>query len=342
MIGVPVALVGAVVFLSISLGGGGGGNNAGSACAADVPCAVLPAAATPAPTVAGHSLLTDLGAPPPSITAPAAVVLEEGCGAVLFSLDPHSERPPASVTKIVTALVVVDHAALSDIVPVTVNGAELSATSDATVMGLAPGQRLTVRDLLYGLLLPSGNDAALQLAEHVSGSVPAFVELMNQKAAQLGLEDSHFTNPHGLHDPAHYTSAYDIAMLGAELLKNPDLAEIVRTQTYQPAWDGPGLKNINLLLGLYPGAIGVKTGFTDEAGKTIVAAAERDGRRIVVSLLHSQELYIDAPLLLDWAFSSVAPACDGNALAAPSSTPVASSISATPAPEARATPSPAR
>ncbi len=208
-------------------------------------------------------------------------------------------------------------------------------------MGLAPGQRLTVRDLLYGLLLPSGNDAALQLAEHVSGSVPAFVELMNQKAAQLGLEDSHFTNPHGLHDPAHYTSAYDIAMLGAELLKNPDLAEIVRTQTHQPAWDGPELKNINLLLGLYPGAIGVKTGFTDEAGKTIVAAAERDGRRIVVSLLHSEELYVDAPLLLDWAFSSVAPACDGNALAAPAPT-VASSISATPAPSLSKTPSPAR
>lgn len=320
---VPVALVAGVVLLSVWLSGGGGDPGAEGACAEPGDCAVLPAAVTPAPTASRP--LSDPGAPPPAITAQAYVVLEEPCGAVLHSLNPHQQRPPASLTKIVTALVTADRAALGDIVPVTVNGPELSADSDATVMGLEPGQRLSVRDLLYGLLLPSGNDAAIQLAEHISGSEPAFVALMNEKAAQLGLEDSHFTNPHGLHDAALYTSAYDIAMLGRELLHNPDLAAIVRTKTHQPDWDGPEVKNLNLLLGQYPGAIGVKTGFTDEAGKTMVAAAERDGRRIIVSVLNSQELYVDAPALLDWAFASAPPGC-----LSPTPAPAAASPSATP------------
>ena len=264
---------------------------------------------------------TIVPADPPAITGLSAAILEEPCGALVYAANAHQELPPASLTKIATALVAEEHARLSDTVAITVNGPELSAETDATVMGLEPGQRLTVRDLLYGLLLMSGEDAAIQLAKHVSGGVQPFVALMNQKAAQLGLEDTQFTNPHGLDEPGLYTSAYDMAVLGRELLHRPELAEIVRTQRYQPAWDGPALRNLNLFLGQYPGALGVKTGFTDQAGQTIVAAAERDGRRLIVSVLKSQDLYVDAGALLDWAFASTPPACSAPATATSARTP---------------------
>jgi D-alanyl-D-alanine carboxypeptidase len=171
-------------------------------------------------------------------------------------------------------------------------------------MGIEPGMRLSMRDLLYGLLMRSGNDAAIQIAEEVGGSVPAFVRMMNEKAEELGLTDTHFTNPHGLDDAALYSSAYDMAVMGRELLRDPLLAEIVQTQFYQPAWDGPALENLNLLLGSYPGVLGIKTGYTDLAGQTIVAAAERGGRRIILAVMGAQtEMYGDATGLLEWAFS---------------------------------------
>jgi D-alanyl-D-alanine carboxypeptidase len=178
-------------------------------------------------------------------------------------------------------------------------------------MGLQPGMQMSMRDLLYGLLLPSGNDAAIAIAEHVAGSVPAFVELMNAKAGELELRNTHFANPHGLDDPDHYTSAHDIAVFGRELLRRPELAEIVRSMEYQPAWDRPAFSNGNRLLFDYPESIGIKIGFTDEAGQTIVAAAERGGRRIIVSVLGSSTVYQDAVALFEWAFSDTTSACRG-------------------------------
>jgi len=253
---------------------------------------------------------------PPLITALAAAVIDEPCGAVLHELNSGMRLPPASLTKIATALVVTDQVDLVETVTVKVSGSELSASTDATVMGIEPGQRLGVVDLLYGMLLPSGNDAAIALAQYVSGSETAFVELMNDKAAQMGLSDTQFTNPHGLDDPGLYTSAYDIAMLGRELLRDPALAHIVRTQSYQPAWDGLPVQNHNLLLSLYPGALGVKTGYTDLAGQTLVAAAERNGRRIIVSVLGSQDVYVDVIALLDWGFEGAPSACGASPPAA--------------------------
>jgi D-alanyl-D-alanine carboxypeptidase len=133
--------------------------------------------------------------------------------------------------------------------------------------------------------------------------------MMNGKAAEMGLENTHFANPHGLDDPRNYSSAYDMAMIGAELLRHEELAEIVRTPVYEPDWDNGPIENKNFLLGGFPGAIGIKTGYTDVAGQTIVAAAERDGRTIIVSVLHSGDLFVDASALLDWAFANTAPAC---------------------------------
>jgi D-alanyl-D-alanine carboxypeptidase (penicillin-binding protein 5/6) len=140
----------------------------------------------------------------------------------------------------------------------------------------------------------------------VAGGVPAFVARMNAEVRSLGLQDTHFTNPHGLDAPGHYSSAYDMAMLARYAMKDPRLAEIVRTKVWKPAWDGLELWNGNLLLWLYPDADGVKIGWTEKAGQTIVASAQRDGRRLFVALLGSQDRYGDAIRLLDWAFDSLA------------------------------------
>ena len=235
--------------------------------------------------------------------------MEEPCGASLYDYNAHQRRAPASLAKIATAIVALEGADLSEMVDVRVDGAELAATTESTVMGLQPGQQLSVRDLLHGLLLPSGNDAAIAIAEHVGGSAAAFVGLMNSKVEQLGLRDTHFTNPHGLDDPDMYTSAFDIAVLGRELMRQPELAAIVRTRIYQPAWDGPPVWNGNRLLYLYPESVGVKIGFTDSAGQTIVAAAERDGRVVIVSVLGSSNVYQDAITLFEWAFSNAPSVC---------------------------------
>jgi len=248
---------------------------------------------------------------PVQITGRAVTVMEEACGGVLYESNAGARMAPASITKIATALVAAERTDLSEMVDVEVDGAALAVQTESTIMGLQPGMEMSMRDLLYGLLLPSGNDAAIAIAEHVAGSVPAFVELMNQRADELGLRNTHFANPHGLDDPDHYTSAHDIALFGRELLRRPELAEIVGALEYQPAWDRPAFSNSNRLLFDYPESIGIKIGYTDEAGQTIVAAAERGGRRIIVSLLGSATVYQDAIALFEWAFSDTASACRG-------------------------------
>lgn len=277
------------------------------------------AEAPPDELVASDAAGEDDDAGPPLILAAAAAVIEGPCDALVHSVNAHARLSPASLTKIVTALVAAEQADIAQTVKVTIDGGALSAATNATVMGLQPGQQLSMVDLLYGMLLPSGNDAAIEIAEQVGGSVEAFAGMMNARVQAMGLEDSQFMNPTGLDEPGHYTSAYDIAMLGAELLRNPDLAFIVGTRSYQPAWNGPRITNLNLLLGQYPGALGVKTGYTEQARHTFVAAAERDGRRFVVSVLGSEDIYADATALLDWAFASAPSVCaspNGNQVAA--------------------------
>jgi D-alanyl-D-alanine carboxypeptidase len=258
------------------------------------------------------------------VTAPSYVVIEEPCGGVLYSQNAHDHRAPASLTKIATALVARERSPdLSAMVTANIDGPAFSLETDSTIMGLQPGQTVSLRDLLYGLLLPSGNDAALTIAEHVGGDVPSFVTMMNEEVKRLGLTDSHFVNPHGLDDPDHYTSAYDIAMLGRELIRQPALATIVREKSYQPAWDGPAVWNGNRLVYSYPGALGIKIGYTDEAQQTIVAAAERDGKRLIVAVLGSESVYDDAISLFESAFADEASACAGATVREPGAAPQA-------------------
>lgn len=248
---------------------------------------------------------------PVSIVGQASAIIEAPCGTLLFGSNEDARLPPASLAKIATALVAYERSDLDTLVDVRVNSGLLVASTGSTVMGLTPGVRMTMRDLLHGLLLVSGNDAAIAIAEAVAGRTSEFVALMNEKAVELGLRNTRFANPHGLDEPGLYTSAYDVALLGQALLNEPELASIVSTKSYQAAWDGPLLWNGNALLNLYPGSLGVKIGYTERAGQTIVAAAERDDRLIIVSVLGSQDRYTDAIALFERAFANTEPACAG-------------------------------
>ncbi len=240
----------------------------------------------------------------PDIIAPSAVIIDGATGKVLYAKNAHAHMAPASVTKIMTAIIAIEHGHLSDNVQVKVNGWAMTGSS---IMGLVPGEVLPLEDLLYGLLLPSGNDAALAIAQYVGGTEEHFVQMMNDKAAELGLKDTHFVNPHGLDEDNHYSSAYDLAMLGRYAMQNPIFAKIVATRTYVTRGSNPhALANGNHLLGQYDGLDGVKTGYTENAGQSYVATVNRNGHRVFVGLIKSTDRYSDARHLFDYFFRDFA------------------------------------
>ncbi len=243
----------------------------------------------------------------PYVSARSIAVVESACGALVYGRDEHLPLPPASLTKMMTAAVATDQADIGLMITSQVDGALLHDETGSTVMGLQPGMELSLLDLLYGLLLPSGNDAAIAIAEGISGDEETFVQLMNEKAASLALDDTHFTNSHGLDEDGLVSSAHDMAMLARYIMLNPELREIVRAPSWQPAWDGGEVWNGNRLLQEYEGADGVKIGYTEESQQTIVASATQDGRRIIVSLMRSQDRYTDSARMLDWAFAQPSP-----------------------------------
>ncbi len=243
------------------------------------------------------------GMVPPRISASAAVVIDGESGVVLLDKNAFEPVPPASLTKIMTAWVVLQHADLKRRVTARFSFDELDP--DGTAMGLRPGDELTVEDLLYGLMLPSGNDAALVLAKHVAGSEAAFVEVMNFEAKKLGLRDTHFRNASGLDAPAHVVSAHDIGQIARAAMRDPRFRQIVAA----PSWTVRGTRsytvyNKNAFLTAYSGADGVKIGWTEEAGATIVASATRSGHRVIVALLDTQDRVRDSAALMDWVFAN--------------------------------------
>jgi D-alanyl-D-alanine carboxypeptidase len=241
---------------------------------------------------------------PPPVTAPEVAVLDDGTGRMLYGRAAHSREAPASTTKIVTALVALTHvASLDATVRVTVDGWAMAAADGSSIMGLTPGQRISIRTLLYGLLLPSGNDAAEQIALSAAESRDQFIGWMNSTAAEdLGLQDTHFVNPSGLDANGHYSSAYDLAQLARRAMRDDVFREIVATPQIRA--EGFVLAGHNPLIGVYRGADGVKTGTTDAAGKAIVGSAVRDGHRVYVVVLHSEDLLADSTALLDWVWQS--------------------------------------
>ncbi|MDR7523487.1 MAG: D-alanyl-D-alanine carboxypeptidase family protein [Armatimonadota bacterium] len=239
--------------------------------------------------------------------AAAAVLADVRTGRILYDRDMHRPLPPASTTKILTATLVLERLPLDR--ALTVGGIPAGMRTGTTV-GLRAGERWTVRELLVAMLVGSANDAALALAEGVSGSVEAFVALMNARARQLGARRSHFVNPHGLHDPAHVGTAYDLMVITRHALHHPALAATVRMPAFilQRADRPPQvLANTNRLLARYPGADGVKTGWTAAAGQTLVASATREGWQLLAVVLRSGDMYRDAAHLLDYGFATFAP-----------------------------------
>jgi D-alanyl-D-alanine carboxypeptidase (penicillin-binding protein 5/6) len=232
----------------------------------------------------------------PPLSAQAALLGDSDTNQVLAAANANQGRPMASTTKIMTALLVLERANLAD--PVVVSPAALVGESS---MGLAAGEVVAVEDLLWGLLLNSGNDAAMALAEHVAGSADAFVALMNQRAAELGMRNTRFANPHGLDAPEHYSSAYDLWLVTQEALKYPLFRSMVATPAYTAA--GRQLFNQNELLGSYPGADGVKTGTTLAAGQNLVGSVTVDDHREIAVILGSQDRYSDAAAAFDHFFN---------------------------------------
>jgi hypothetical protein len=242
-------------------------------------------------------------ADPPNVNAAAIAVVDESSGTLLYSRNPHQQRAPASLTKIFTALVALGHASLNQSIVVQFDPASIP---DSTLMGINPGETYTLGDLLYGLMLPSGNDAALAIANGVAGSEPAFVAMMNAQATSLGLVDSHFVNPHGLDAPGHYSSAYDLAMAARYGMTH---YPAFRTLASTVSWTVHGTRsfnvhNLNRFLWSYPGADGVKIGYTDNAGHAIVASATRNGHRVYVALLDCGDIVNDSAPLMNWVFDN--------------------------------------
>jgi D-alanyl-D-alanine carboxypeptidase len=241
---------------------------------------------------------------PPQLTAESWIVVDVDSDVVLASHNPDEERPMASVTKLMTALVVRDHAALDERVRVSATAAGIGESE----VGLVEGEVWSVEDLLTGMLVRSGNDAAVALAQHVGGSVAGFAELMNVKAAEMGLRHSHFVNPHGLDADGHSTSAADLAVIARAVLADPVLATMVRTRivkfTASPTGAARVAENTNALLGRYPGVVGMKTGYTSQAGRVLVSALERGDRTLVAVVMGSEDHFADSRELLDWAYRS--------------------------------------
>ncbi len=229
-------------------------------------------------------------------SAAAAIVIHADGDEVLYAHDENTRLPMASTTKLMTALVVLERCALDDKLIVS----ERAAGTEGSSMYLLAGEELTVEEVLYGLLLSSGNDAAIALAEHCAGDVESFVGLMNEKAAELGLKDTHFVNPNGLHDPQHYTTALELARLMAVCLQNADFCRISGTFSTQIA--GRRMQNHNKLLSSCQGVYSGKTGYTLAAGRCLVTACERDGLRLICVTLSDRQDWADHAALYARAF----------------------------------------
>ncbi len=240
----------------------------------------------------------------PRISSQAGILIDADSGRVLYEKSAYIRRSPASTTKLLTALVAVRQGKLQGEFQVSRGAANVTGSS----AHLRAGDRYTLRELLEGMLLRSGNDAAHAVAESVSGTMPEFALRMNEQAVRIGARQTHFVNPHGLTAAHHYTSASDLATIARTALREPEIRRIVASQelTLTPVGgEGRKIRNTNSLLGEYLGADGAKTGTTSAAGKCLVASATRGGVHLIAVVLKGGDRYGDARRLLDYGFSEV-------------------------------------
>ncbi|BBB92960.1 MAG TPA: D-alanyl-D-alanine carboxypeptidase family protein [Methylomusa anaerophila] len=241
----------------------------------------------------------------PDVTAQSAIVIEASTGKVLYAKNADQRRYPASTTKIMTLITALEHSQLDELVTTSEN----AAATEGSCLWLAPGERLKMLDMLYGIMLISGNDATVAVAEHISGSVDKFAKLMTEKAKAIGASNTHFTNSSGLPDKEHYSTARDLARITAYGYRNPIFTQIVSTRNIVIPWPGKNhdrdLYNENKMLWLYEGANGVKTGYTEAAGRCLVSAAKRDNIQLISVVLDSERMWDDSIALLDYGFTQL-------------------------------------
>ena len=238
-----------------------------------------------------------------TVAAKGAVLIDAASGRVLFGQNENAQFPMASTTKVMTTLLALEHASLDERVTAGKNAAGVTGTS----LYLSEGETLSMEHMLYGLMLRSGNDAAVAVAEHIAGSVPAFAEMMNERARAIGA-DAHFVNPHGLDADGHRISALGLARVMREAMKNPSFRSITGTKRKVIPWVGNEysrvLENKNKLLTTYEGATGGKTGYTGKAGRCLVFSAARDGLELIGAVLNCPTWFDTATAMLDYGFDN--------------------------------------
>lgn len=247
----------------------------------------------------------------PNIAAKSAILMDYTTGEVLWAHNEREKLPPASLTKILSAIIILESGDLHRIVTVGENPPKI----EPSVLSLGKGDKISLENLLTAMLVRSANDAAVAAAEYIGGSEQKFVKLMNQKARELGAFDSHFVNAHGLHHPLHYSTAYDLAIITRYALRNPFFASIVSSRSEEVKWwsakEGKEkterLENTNKLLSIYPYTVGVKTGYTLQAGRCLSAAAKRGEWQIICIILNSPDVWKDAIELFKYAFDNFRP-----------------------------------
>ena len=245
-----------------------------------------------------HACFPNVFAAEPSNSAVSAVLIDAANGSVLYEDNADEQMLIASTTKILTALVVLENCSSDEVVKIKKEYTNVEGSS----MYLQEGDMLTVRELLYGLLLASGNDAAVAVACYVGGSIEGFASMMNRRASKIGCTGSSFKNPHGLDEDGHYSTARDLARITGTAMEDKLFCEIVSTKNV--TINGQTYHNHNKLLWNYQGAVGVKTGYTKRAGRSLVSCAERDGLRLICVTLNDSDDWTDHKNLYNWAFST--------------------------------------
>lgn len=241
----------------------------------------------------------------PELSARSAVVMDAGTGRVLYARDMKARRFPASTTKIMTLILALENSSPDEIVHIGPH----AAGAEGSTLWLQDGDEIPMGELLTGMMMRSGNDATIAVAEHIAGSVDAFAKKMTEKAKEIGAEDTSFVNSSGLPDENHYTTAYDLALIASYGYREvPHFEEIVSTKEIEYPWvkdESKHLRNENQMLWLYRGANGVKTGYTEKAGRCLVSGAKQNGLQLVSVVLDSTYMWNDSIALLDYGFQHV-------------------------------------
>lgn len=246
-------------------------------------------------------LFPTIGHAKPDVSGDNAVLIDQHSGRILYEKKAHEKQPIASITKIMTAIIAVESGQMEEKTATSKKAAEEEGSS----IYLQEGEKMTIDDLVHGLMLRSGNDAAIAISEHIGGSVDGFVYLMNEKARWLGMTDTHFTNPHGLDDDDHYSTAYDMAILMRYAMENDIFKKIAGTETYTAKDRAYAWQNKNkLLTTLYEYCIGGKTGYTQKSGRTLVTAAEKNDMGLVAVTLNAKDDWRDHTKLFEWGFDT--------------------------------------